>query len=111
MGLLEEKVAEFEGQCEALTQRVAELELRAAVGENVNDKVEAIGLAYQIATRLTDIVARHLIGADQPGHRAEDEGDPRAEHEGRHDEAKRLGPALRAVVDVGRRGVHVPAQE
>ena len=38
-------------------ERVAELELRAAIGENVNDKVEAIGMAYQIATRLTSWIA------------------------------------------------------
>ncbi|MEL6342822.1 MAG: VIT domain-containing protein [Myxococcota bacterium] len=37
--------------------RVETLELRAAVGENVDTEIEAIGLAYQIATRRTAWVA------------------------------------------------------
>lgn len=38
-------------------ERVADLELRSAVGESVDAEITEIGLAYQIATRLTSWVA------------------------------------------------------
>lgn len=47
-------------------ERVEELELRAAAGESVDDRVEALGLAYQVATRRTSWVAVHAAQTVDP---------------------------------------------